>query len=374
MTRRIVCWLTNDPASLAATKLAIRENEHSAQTLPLVVVALRAEIDAHYLIDAMDWLGVPVVLLNDPAAAITEPLTVVDQTGLYRLDTDAHVIGVPVEEQGRYDAYMNAYNGFAVYAVLADRGMTRADCIEYVRRAGVRIPAVSPLEVVGRIEVADTVAAHRFVTEALAAAYVLDTREDRPEGDVVVGTVNTQKVELYGWGRHVGEHVDATGYVYLVALTDGMSTLNVRTKEGDVLCQRLPVGTVVRLDDYRAHWTEDEKPRACAFIGSYVAPCDAAAVRLLQNAVNRLARGEYYDAPRVGQGFRAMGEDECYVPDKDWSACETMLIADARMQNRHIETCAQCSAPAVRIDPHFPYYMDRNACRAHLCTPDEVSA
>jgi hypothetical protein len=366
MTRRIVCWLTNDPASLAATKLAIRENEHSANALQLVVVALRADIDADWLRAALEWLAVPVVLLDDPAAAITEPLAAVDQTGLYRLETDAHVIGVPVEEQGRYDAYMNAYNGFAVYAILADRGLSRADCVEFVTRAGIAIPEVSPLQVVGRVDVAASVAEHRFVIEALAAAHVLDTSEDREEGDVVVGTMNTQKVELYGWGRHVGEHVDATGYVYLVALTDGHSMLNVRTKKGEIHCQRLPVGTVVRLDDYAVHWTEDEKPRACAFLGSYVAPCDAAAIRLLQNAVNTLARGDYYGAPRVRDGFRALQPDECLVPDDDWTFCDPMLLADARAQNKHIETCAHCAAPAVRVDAHFPYFTDANKCRAHL--------
>lgn len=366
MTRRIVCWLTNDPASLAATKLAIRENEHDANTLPLVVVALRADIDTDWLRAAMEWLTVPVVLLDDPAAAITEPLAAVDQTGLYRLETDAHVIGVPVEEQGRYDAYMNAYNGFAVYANLADRGMSRADCVEYVTRAGIAIPEAKPLQVVGRIDVAQSVAGHRFVIEALAAAYVADTSEDRIEGDVVVGTLNTQQVELYGWGRHVGEHVDTTGFVYLVALTDGFSTLNVRTRKGEIYCQRLPVGTVVRLDDYEVHWTEDEKPRACAFLGSYAAPCDAAAVRLLQNAVNTLARGDYYGAPRVQQGFRAMQADECYVPNADWTFCDPMLLADARAQGKHVETCAHCDTPAVRIDSKFPYYSDANACAAHL--------
>jgi hypothetical protein len=229
------------------------------------------------------------------------------------------------------------------------------------------------LEVVGRIDVADTVAAHRFVVEALAAAHTLEGSEDRNEGDHVVGTNNSGKVELYGWGRHVAEHIDATGYVYLVALTDGFSTLNVRTRAGDVLCERLPVGTVVRLDDYVMHWTEDEKPRACAFLGSYVEPCDAQAVSQMQDAVNALARGDYYGAPRVTPGFRAMQADECYVPNDDWSDCEPMLIADARAQQKHIETCAHCAAPAVRIDPHFPYYMDRNVCRAHL-SADEVPA
>ncbi|KVN83468.1 hypothetical protein [Burkholderia ubonensis] len=39
----------------------------------------------------------------------------------------------------------------------------------------IQIPAVSPLQVVGHIEVADTVAEHRFVIEALAAAHAART-------------------------------------------------------------------------------------------------------------------------------------------------------------------------------------------------------
>jgi len=123
VTRRIVCWLTQDPASLAATKLAIRENRCEADPLPLVVVVDK-RIDTAYLEAALGWLDMPAVAASPCKAE------------LYRLHGDVHVIGVPVEEQGRYDAFMAAHDGVPVLSVLADRGLTRTDCEVFVSRAG----------------------------------------------------------------------------------------------------------------------------------------------------------------------------------------------------------------------------------------------
>jgi hypothetical protein len=78
----------------------------------------------------MRWLGVPVVSANACKAE------------RYRLPGDVHVIGAPVEEQGRYDAFTAANNGVPILCVLADRGLTRDDCIEFVTRAGIEIPCV----------------------------------------------------------------------------------------------------------------------------------------------------------------------------------------------------------------------------------------
>jgi hypothetical protein len=130
MKRRIVCWLTNDPCSVAAAKLAIRENDGLADPLPLVVVNQDRQVQGEYLEACTAWLGVPVVQANACKAE------------LYRLVGDVHVIGAPVEEQGRYDAFMAAHNGVPVLSVLADRGLTRDDCIELVTRAGVEPPHI----------------------------------------------------------------------------------------------------------------------------------------------------------------------------------------------------------------------------------------
>lgn len=141
MTRRIVCWLTDDPASLVAARLVIRENAQQARPLPLVVIAPRTDIDADYLRDAIEWLGVPVALIDEPASTFREPLAGGAQAARYRLPDDAHVLGIPVDEQARYDAFVHDREGVLVYAALADRALTRADCMTLVQRAQIRVRA-----------------------------------------------------------------------------------------------------------------------------------------------------------------------------------------------------------------------------------------
>ena len=120
MTRRIVCWLTPDPCSLVAAKLAIRENEQHG--LPLVVVSERTWIFRD-LTSAVRYLGVPVVVVLP------------HERTLYCRLNDVHVFGIPVDEQSRYDSLVSGVP--KILEVLADRALTRADCLELLRRANV---------------------------------------------------------------------------------------------------------------------------------------------------------------------------------------------------------------------------------------------
>lgn len=223
---------------------------------------------------------------------------------------------------------------------------------------------MKPLEIIGQIDIPCEVLAHRFVREALGCA-----RHIADEGDVrhqVVGTANTRKVELYGWAPHVDSHVDNTGWVYLLALNEGRSTLNVWGADGEPVSVWMPAGAVVRLDDRAEHWTEDDSVRICAFIGSYPTPHDYDALVALQAGVSALARGDYYGAPRVRDGFRVLMPDECIVGDYNRCTYEPMLLIDAQRQRRWVETCALCCKAAVKIDQHWPYHTDMNRCAEHL--------
>jgi hypothetical protein len=222
------------------------------------------------------------------------------------------------------------------------------------------------LELVGHIDVPPAVLEHRFVREALACTRMFaQHRNDGDHTHQVVGTENTRRVELYGWTPHVDPHVDRTGHVYLLALNEGRSSVNVLIGD-DIESLWLPAGAVVRLNDYQVHWTEDDSSRVCAFVGSYEAPQDAEAMTLLQSGVDALVRGDYYAAPRVGPGFRVPMDDECFVMNEPGDGVELMLIADAEARGRLIERCAHCDALAVRIDRHYPYHTDMNRCREHL--------
>lgn len=228
------------------------------------------------------------------------------------------------------------------------------------------------LAIVGQLQVPDSVMRHRFAREALGCATIM--RKNYDEGDSqeqVVGTANNGIVELYGWAPNVAAHADRTGYIYLATINDGESSLgalNSRTLHPGAIPDsvRLTKGRVVRLDDHCPHWTFDYQTRVCVFLGSFRKPADDEAVILLQAAVDALAAGSYYDAPRVSGGFRVLLPDECLVPDDAFTACKPMLLADAISNNAYFEPCSHCVKPAVRLDHHWPFDASNNRCFDHI--------
>lgn len=227
------------------------------------------------------------------------------------------------------------------------------------------------LQVVGHIDIPAGVMAHRFVREATANSMMLAKKAD-PRMQVV-GTENTRRCELYGWAPNVDSHRDCTGWVYLVALDEGTSHVHAwaSAKPSSLKLHSVDLvrGAVVRLWDFCEHWTEDKAARVAAFVGSYEHPQDADAIASLRNGIQALERGDYYGAPRVRDGFRALQPDECLAANAAFDGLEPMLIEDARAQRRLIERCGLCRKPAVRPDNHWPYFNEGSRCRKHLGRP-----
>lgn len=230
---------------------------------------------------------------------------------------------------------------------------------------------MSAIELVGRIEIPPTVLKHRFVREAEANAMLRHRKQDVRQQ--VVGTANTKACELYGWMANVDSHVDNTGFMYAAALNEGLSTIAAVEPGGGWIVSTVEVrqGDVFRLNDHCTHWTEEASYRVAIFVGSWDEPCDAHAVELLRAGVATLARGDYYGAPRVRDGFRALLPDECLVPNEAFTALEPALLADAKAKGLLIEQCGQCGKPAIRPDKNWPYFSDHSRCRDHLGTDDE---
>lgn len=218
---------------------------------------------------------------------------------------------------------------------------------------------IHPLQVVGSIPIPPSVIKHRFVREALAVVNLFSEDDERVER--VVGTLNNKKCELYGWATSVIAHTDKTGFVYLLPLNDGNSVIYTKSHE-----IHLKIGEVIRLNDFHRHWTVDEFPVVCAFIGSFDEPNDEKAMAILQAGITALANGDYYDSPRVREGFQAMLDDECFAIVDSIEDPEQMLISDALVCGLWIETCGECSEPAIKLDSHYPWFTDQNKCRNHL--------
>jgi len=225
---------------------------------------------------------------------------------------------------------------------------------------------MKPIEVIGQLPVPNAVRSHRFYREALVNARLLHRKKlagEREGG--VVGTENTQRCELYGWAPNVDPHIDNTGFAYLMCLNPGWTALQARPDGGALERIELEPGTVVRMDDRVTHWTEDRAPRVAMFMGSFEAPCDSAAMEAMGEGLYQLAIGAYYDTPRVRDGFRILLADEVYATTT-FDSIEIMLAADAKARDAIVETCAICGKPAVKVDPHWPYFGDRSRCRDHL--------
>lgn len=222
------------------------------------------------------------------------------------------------------------------------------------------------LEIIGHIDVPASVQEHRFYKEVLGVTKVFTKKiAAKLSREPVIGTANSRRVELYGWAKNVAKHTDDSGFIYFVALNDADSIIVSKDDDKELIID-LPKGAVARMNDYKPHFTFDDKARVCAFLGSYKEPCDRLAIAKLTKGVNALAVGKYYGAPRVRHGFRAMLPDECYVMAKNFDQVEMMLLKDAKKADRFIQTCGLCKRLAVKIDSHFPYFLENNRCRNHL--------
>lgn len=218
---------------------------------------------------------------------------------------------------------------------------------------------VQHLRAVGFCLVPAAVRRHRFVREALACAKVLS---DPEKLDRIIGTENTRLPELYGWAPPIAKHTDNAGYMYLMPIIDGGGVLHAEGADP----VPLELGTIIRLDDRRVHWVEGGEPSVAMFLGCYPEPVDTLAVQSLCRALFALERGDYYGAPRVKDGFRALLDDECYAALPSDERCRVMLTKDARAAGLDVQECAFCHKPAVQLDEYWPYYTEQHRCRDHL--------
>jgi hypothetical protein len=156
---RVVCWFSCGAASAVATKLAIK------QYGPRVVVARCIVREEHpdnerFAADCERWFGVPIVnLMNERydgsiygvfegrqylSGVRGAPCTMLlkkEVREAFQSPTDCHVFGYTAEEQDRWDGFIDANNIDAV-APLIGAGLTHADCLGMVERAGIELPVM----------------------------------------------------------------------------------------------------------------------------------------------------------------------------------------------------------------------------------------
>lgn len=162
--KRLVCHFSCGAASAVATKLAIEDNKRGLN-LPLVVlneyVKQEHEDNKRFLLDCQAWFGVEIISISHPkyqgdiyaafegekyiagvyGAACTRTLKKELAAKFWR-PGDVDVLGYTAEEQDRYDRWIDANNERRGLAILIDRGLTKADCLAMVERAGIALPVM----------------------------------------------------------------------------------------------------------------------------------------------------------------------------------------------------------------------------------------
>jgi len=185
---RFLCQFSCGAASAVATKLTLAQSWPKSATFPdghpckekcdglcgetcrrqadpkqvLIVNAFVAEEhpdNRRFLSDCERWFDHPITVLRDEkyGASVREvwkrkryiigqqgaPCRVAIKTALLdaiALPDDVMVLGYTVEEAKRLDQFIDANNSRRVIAPLIERGLTKADCLAIIERAGIELP------------------------------------------------------------------------------------------------------------------------------------------------------------------------------------------------------------------------------------------
>jgi len=154
---RYLCQFSCGAASAVATKLAIAK--YNQVVIVNAFVAEEHQDNRRFLADCERWFDLPVVVLRDEkyGASTKEvfkrtrymkgphgaPCTmrlkraVLDQ---YKEPGDILVFGFTIEEQDRFESFVERNPEVQAVAPLIDAGLGKADCLAMVERAGIKLP------------------------------------------------------------------------------------------------------------------------------------------------------------------------------------------------------------------------------------------
>ena len=159
-TERIVCQFSCGAASAVATKLALAQYGDRC-VIVNAFIAEEHEDNRRFAADCERWFGQPIVYLRDTkydasAIKVFETVGYIKgpkgaactsriKRGLLRTfeqPGDVMVLGYTIEEQHRYDDWLEDWPDRKIAAPLIERGLTKEDCKAMVERAGIRLPAM----------------------------------------------------------------------------------------------------------------------------------------------------------------------------------------------------------------------------------------
>ena len=157
---RIVCHFSCGAASAVATKLTLSEYDRARVVIFNAFIVEEHPDNRRFLADCERWFNHPVTVLRDETygASVREvwrrkrfmkgPYGAPCSMHLKRevieaacLSTDRHVFGYTAEELVKRPAVQRMIDHGALVPLI-DRGLSHADCLSIVERAGIQLPAM----------------------------------------------------------------------------------------------------------------------------------------------------------------------------------------------------------------------------------------
>ena len=157
---RIVCHFSCGAASAVATKLALAEyaDTHEVSIINAFIKEEHPD-NRRFLADCEKWFGRGVTVLQSAkygasthevfrrhrflagrGGARCSKALKGDLLDGFRRPDDVVVLGYTVEEQRRYDAFLDANSEVKVRVPLIERGLGKADCLAMIQNAGIELP------------------------------------------------------------------------------------------------------------------------------------------------------------------------------------------------------------------------------------------
>lgn len=162
MSERIICQFSCGAASAVATKLILAQFGETRDVLIVnAFIKEEHEDNRRFLADCEKWFGREITVLRNEkfGASTIEVFTRKrylkgmrgapcskelkrDLLDTFRRPDDVIVLGYTVEEQDRYDDFIDRHNDIKVLVPLIERGLTKGDCLGMLENAGIEMPAM----------------------------------------------------------------------------------------------------------------------------------------------------------------------------------------------------------------------------------------
>lgn len=162
MAQRLVCWFSCGATSAVATRLALSDPQFAGLEPHVVYCDTGSEHpdNQRFLRDVERWIGMPVEVVRSEeyrdiwdvfqrtrwlvgvqGARCTTELKKIPRMQYQRVD-DVVVFGYDSSESHRVASFRRANPEIDLRCPLIDRGLSKADCLAMLTRAGIELPAM----------------------------------------------------------------------------------------------------------------------------------------------------------------------------------------------------------------------------------------